>query len=117
MWRLIQGGLYEGILDLLNRRQEELSRTYCLLAQSQERELDYIQRNSELLKKNTSLTNRFDNVSEKYKLYKDAHETIKKRAVTLFKENKELKSKLTLISDILKQKGCKVRESDKDENQ
>lgn len=141
------GGLYEGLLDLLNRRQEELTRTYYFLAQSQGRELDYIQRNSELLKKNTSLTNRLDSISDKYKLYKDAHETIKQKAASLFKENKELKTKLTsvsnegalqlafaiendlayyddkdtfskeyiltLISDILKQKGCKVKERSK----
>ena len=137
------GGLYEGLLDLLNRRQAELTRTYYFLSQSQGRELDYIQRNSELLKKNTSLTNRFDSISEKYKLYKDAHKTIKEKAASLFKENKELKTKLTassnegakqlafaiesdlayygdkdtfskeyilsLISDILKQRGCETK--------
>ena len=137
------GGLYERLLDLLNRRQEELTRTYYFLSQSQGRELDYIKRNSELLKKNTSLANRFDSISEKYKLYKDAHKTIKERAASLFKENKELKTKLTdssnegakqlafaiesnlayyddkdtfskeyilsLILDILKERGCETK--------
>lgn len=137
------GSIYEKLLDLLNRHQKELTRTYYFLSQSQGRELDYIQRNSELLKKNTTLANRFDSISEKYKLYKDAHKTIKERAASLFKENRELKTKLaassnegakqlafaiesdlayygdkdtfskeyilSLISDILKQRGCETK--------
>lgn len=93
------GSIYEKLLDLLNRRQEKIVKTYYFLSQSQGRELDYVQRNAKLAEENTILTNKLDRLSDRYTLYKDAHESIKSKAATLIKENKELKTKLAASSN------------------